>query len=161
MVTIRLSPLKRNLVLYTTQGWQERCYERKIPIMRGSILWQCKFRSLKWDHHGKFPCSKSVFQGSICTGCCNYGLQQWFSTFLMLRPFNTVHVVVTSPPPKLFYCYFITVILLLLWIIMQISVFSDGLRWPLWKSYSGQRGRDPQVENPCSTPFHYLYRSTP
>ena len=42
-------------------------------------------------------------------------LDQWFSIFLMLRPFNTVpHVMVTLNHKIYFYCCFITVILLLL-----------------------------------------------
>ena len=44
-------------------------------------------------------------------------LEQWFSPFLALRPFNTVpHAVVTPPTHtmKLFHCYFIILILLLL-----------------------------------------------
>jgi hypothetical protein len=46
-------------------------------------------------------------------------LDQWFTTFLMLQPLNTVSLVVVNPPTiKLFHCYFITVILLLLGIIM-------------------------------------------
>ena len=39
-------------------------------------------------------------------------LGQWFSTFLVLRPYNTVtHVVVTSQPQNYFCYYFVTVIL--------------------------------------------------
>lgn len=61
-------------------------------------------------------------------------LEQRFSTFLMLRPFNSAPRVVvtpTTPTIKLFYFYPITVILLLLWTIM--TVFFDDLRQPLWK----------------------------
>lgn len=44
-------------------------------------------------------------------------LEQWFSAFLMLPPFNTgPHMAVIPPTIKLPYCNFITVILLLLWI---------------------------------------------
>jgi hypothetical protein len=46
---------------------------------------------------------------------------QWFSTFLVLRPFNTVPHAVVTPAIKLFRCYFITVILLPLWVTMWIS----------------------------------------
>ena len=45
-------------------------------------------------------------------------LSQWFSTFLMWRPFNTVPCVVVNPQPQnYFHCYFITLILPLLWIV--------------------------------------------
>ena len=45
-------------------------------------------------------------------------LEQRFSTFPMLRPFNTVPLVEVTPIIKLFSCCFITIILLLLWITM-------------------------------------------
>ena len=53
-------------------------------------------------------------------------LVQWLSTFLMLffnliKPFNTVHVVVTSTI-KLFHCYFITIILLLLGVVHKYLI---------------------------------------
>ena len=48
---------------------------------------------------------------------CSY-LHQWFSTFLTLRPFNTIPHVVVTPIIKLFCYYFITVTLLLLGIVM-------------------------------------------
>jgi hypothetical protein len=42
------------------------------------------------------------------------GLNQWFSAFLMLQPFNTVPHVVVTPNQKIIHCCFIAVILLLL-----------------------------------------------
>jgi len=41
-------------------------------------------------------------------------VEQWFSTFLMLQPFNTTPHIVVTPIIKLFHWYYITVILLLL-----------------------------------------------
>jgi hypothetical protein len=38
---------------------------------------------------------------------------QWFSTFLLLSPFNTVSHVVVTPNHIIFYCYFIIANLLL------------------------------------------------
>lgn len=43
---------------------------------------------------------------------------QWFSTFVMLWPINTVPHAVVTPTKIYFCCYFITAILLLLWIII-------------------------------------------
>lgn len=43
------------------------------------------------------------------------GLDQWFSTFLMLQPVNIVPHVAVILNHKLFHCYFITIIVLL-WI---------------------------------------------
>ena len=43
-----------------------------------------------------------------------YSLQQQFSTFLMLQPFNSAPYVMGIPIIKLFHCYFVIVILLLL-----------------------------------------------
>jgi hypothetical protein len=68
----------------------------------------------------------------------SYPLKQWVSTFLILQPFNAVPHVVT-PNHNIFHCYFITIILLLLWIVMQIFLFSNGLRWALWKGCSTPR----------------------
>lgn len=53
---------------------------------------------------------------------------------LTLWPLNTVLGVVVTPN-HYFHCYFIVKILLLLWIPMQVSVLSDGVRQPLEKGH--------------------------
>lgn len=58
-------------------------------------------------------------------------LKLWFSAFLTLWSFNTVLYVPVTLRHKII--SFITVMLLLLLILMQISVFPNGLRWPLGK----------------------------
>ena len=62
---------------------------------------------------------------------------KWFSTFLILWPFNTVSHVVVIP--------FATA--------MNNNVniwYADFLGWPLWKGHLiPQRGCNPQVENHC------------
>ena len=65
---------------------------------------------------------------------------QGFSTFLMLRPFNTVPHVVLPLTVTLFLlllhnCNFATVA-----DVIKISVFSNGLGWPLWKRCSTHKG---------------------
>lgn len=62
--------------------------------------------------------------------------EQRFSTSPMQRPFSTVSYVVMTLKHKFISCrYLITINLLLFGIIMWISVFSDGLRQPLWKEH--------------------------
>jgi hypothetical protein len=55
----------------------------------------------------------------------NHLLVQWFSTFLMLGPFNIVLHVVLTPNYKIIF------FLLLLCIVVQMSLFFDGLRQPV------------------------------
>lgn len=42
-----------------------------------------------------------------------------------------------------------TIILLLLWIVIWISMFSDGLTQSPWKGFLTSMGPDPQVEDHC------------
>lgn len=51
----------------------------------------------------------------LCRAGRKYSLNRWFSTFLMLRPFNRVPHVVIPSHKVFFYRYFVTVVLLL-WI---------------------------------------------
>lgn len=71
-------------------------------------------------------------------------LSQWFWTFLMLYPFNTVLMLWWSPTMIYFCCYFIAVILLIVSHNVNILCFPNGLRWPLWKHLSTHKtGHDP------------------
>ena len=75
----------------------------------------------------------------------SYGtLEQQFSTFLLLQPFNTAPGVAVTPTIKLFCCYFMTVILL----VMNQNV-------DIWyvNPVKGSLGHDPQVENCRSRAF--------
>lgn len=66
------------------------------------------------------------------TGVSHYAchvedLEQWFSTFLMLRSLNTVPLIVVTPQPYDYLCrYFVTVILLLLCKYLFPVVLSDS-----------------------------------
>lgn len=59
-----------------------------------------------------------------------YGLEVWFSTFIILWPFHMVPRLVVIPHSKTIFIttYLITVVLLLLWTTICLSVFSDTLR---------------------------------
>jgi hypothetical protein len=74
-------------------------------------------------------------------------LEQWFSTFLLLRPFNTgLHAVVTTHTPtthNIISLHFISVILPLLRVIL-----SDV--WPCERVVQPQRDLNPQAENQCA-----------
>ena len=59
------------------------------------------------------------------------------STFLMLQLFNTVPCSMMTLTKTYFCFYFIIVILLLLYIVMEISVFSYSLWWPLCLTTKG------------------------
>lgn len=80
-----------------------------------------------------------------------YGLDVWFSTFIILWPFHIVPCLVVIPHHKTIFIttYLITEVLLLLWTIIYLSMFSDILRWALWKGFSTLRGLPRQVINYC------------
>lgn len=67
-------------------------------------------------------------------------IDQWFSTFLILQPFNRVTHVVVTPKLKI---VFITLTLLLLWIPVQIY---DTC--PLWRGHSTPRQRITNLDRP-------------
>lgn len=73
-------------------------------------------------------------------------LSQWASRAVVLN-FPNVEILSHSSsgcgdhqPYNYFPCYFLTVILLLLWTVMQTHVFSDGLKWLLWKGHLAPNG---------------------
>lgn len=79
-------------------------------------------------------------------------LQQCFPTFLILLSFKTVPYDVWPQSKSYLHCYFITVLLLLSWIIMQISVFSNGLSQSLWMGpLTPQNGLNQKFGNPYVT----------
>ena len=73
-----------------------------------------------------------------------YHLSQWFSTFLMLWPFNTVTTVVT-PNITLFWCYMVLSMWLWSWVTCKHLSFAMVLVTSVRGSVSVQRDHDPQT----------------
>jgi len=100
----------------------------------------------KW--HSKLPFGPRIYTHAHITkkysGVQSSGSQPSSSC----NPLNSSSCCDDPQPQNYFHCYFLTVILLLLWIKIQISVFSHGLRISQWKVVrTSQKGHDPQIEN--------------
>lgn len=139
-------PLNRNACL----GWLAVTDKGVLGGRRKFLSWITKemlialFRGWQWGVEGGVSDSIIFIKGF---------LEHWFSTFLILPLFSTVHVVTYNHKiisGATYNCDLVAAV-----IQNVISVYSSGIRRCLWKGRStSQQGRDSRVEN-CS--FRYCY----